>query len=88
MLCELMLQGLEAQPLGLGSFIAEATALIGLIFVVVAVKEDHFRITLKRENVRRNTVKEPTIMRGNHRTAREFQERLFKSAQRFNVQIV
>ena len=29
MLCELMLQGLEAQPLGLGSFIAEATAVYG-----------------------------------------------------------
>ena len=36
MLCELMLQGLEAQTLGLGGFIAEPTALIGLIFVVAA----------------------------------------------------
>ena len=34
-----MLQRLEAQTLGLGSFIAETTALIGLIFVVVAVEE-------------------------------------------------
>ena len=83
-----MLQRLEAQTLGLGSFIAETTALIGLIFVVVAVEEDHFRITLKREDVRRDTIKEPTIMRRNHRTAREFQECLFKSTQRFNVQVV
>ena len=46
------------------------------------------RVAFKGEDVRTNPVKEETVVRDDHGTAREIDQRVFERAQGFNVQIV
>jgi len=63
---------LEARPMRPRAFLAEPLALVDLVFLVVALEEHPLRIVLGGEDVRRNAVEEPAIVRDDERTAREF----------------
>src|SRR5439155_25839200 len=45
------LQGLEAQPMGPGPFLAEPALLVDLVFLVVAVEEEPLRLAFGGEDV-------------------------------------
>ena len=48
----------------------------------------HMRVSFKRENVRRDTIEKPAVVRYYHRAAGKIFERLFKSAHSVYVEIV
>lgn len=57
---------------------AEATFAVGFVFAVIAVKIFDMAVALERQNVRRDTVQEPAIVRDNNGTAAEILERFLK----------
>src|SRR5690606_23035319 len=83
-----LLEGLEAQTVRLGAFLAEAALLVLLVLAIVALEELHVRITLERQNVRGDTVQEPAIVADHQRHARELQQRILERTQRLHVEIV
>ncbi|MCY1214074.1 hypothetical protein D9M72_258780 [compost metagenome] len=46
------------------------------------------RVALERQDVRRDPVQEPAIVRDHHHAAGELQQRVFQRAQRFHVEVV
>ena len=46
------------------------------------------RVALEREDVRRDAVEEPAVMRDHHRAAGKFEQRFLERAQRFDIEIV
>src|SRR5690606_25068867 len=83
-----LLEGLEAQTVRLGAFLAEAALLVLLVLAIVALDDLHVRITLDRQNVRGDTVQEPAIVADHQRHARELQQRILERTQRLHVEIV
>src|SRR5690606_26770709 len=79
-----LLEGLEAQTVRLGAFLAEAALLVLLVLAIVALEELHVRITLERQNVRGDTVQEPAIVADHQRHARELQQRILERTQRLH----
>lgn len=67
---------------------AQATATVLFIILVVTLKPDHVAVTLKRENVRRDPIKEPPVMAYHHRASGEIKEGLLKSSERVDVKII
>ncbi len=72
------------------TFIADAVGLVGVfalapsqvlgIVGVVALEVDHFAVALEREDVCRDAVEEPPIVRDHDRAAGEAQERILERA--------
>src|SRR3546814_737294 len=81
------LQRLEPQPVRAG-VVAQAAPLVFLVFAVVALEELHVRVALEGEDMRRDAVQEPAVMRDHERVARELQQRVFQRAQGLDVQVV
>src|SRR5215469_1710370 len=86
------------QPSACQRFVADAMRLRGVlaappfealdVLLVIAFEPHHLRVTLEGEDVRRNAVEEPAIVRDHHRTAGEVEQRLLERAQRFDVEII
>jgi len=58
-------------------FWSESFDLVGLIGLEVSFKPEPMGVALPRQDVSGNTIKEPTIVTDDHRTAGEFQQRVF-----------
>src|SRR5690606_10656160 len=53
---------------------------------VVALEEHDLAVAFEREDVRRDAVEKPAVMRDHDRAARELEQRLFERAQRLDVE--
>ena len=82
------LQRLVTDTLRLCAFRTQTLDLIGLVLVVVAVKERPLGVTLASQNVRCNPIQEPTVVANHERAARKLQQRIFQRSKGFNIQIV
>src|SRR4051812_29951123 len=69
-------------------FNAQSFLEISFVLRVIPVKEFHFRIAFKRQNMRTDAVQEPAIMGDDHRTHTELKERFFKRSHCVYVEIV
>ena len=67
-----------------------AQAFLTILFVlgVISLKKRHLAVALKREDMGRDPIEEPAIMRNHDRTAGKVDERVFESTQRIDVEIV
>jgi hypothetical protein len=61
---------------------------IGFVFRIVAVKPNHLAVTFEREDMGRDPVEKPTIMRDHHHATGKVFQRFFERAQRVHIQIV
>ena len=77
-----------AYPVWLGRSVAEAFFAIGFVLGVVAFEEHRLRIILIRQDVGRDTIQEPAIVRDHNGGAGEVQQGLFQRAQGFHVEVV
>src|SRR5688500_19716588 len=82
------LQRLEPQAMRLRTFRAEATLLVFLVLAVVALEELDVRVAFEGEDVRRDAVQEPAVVRDDEGIARELEQRGFERAQGFDVEVV
>src|ERR1700761_5423874 len=55
-----------AQTLRPGGFLTQTVALVRFVFLVVAVEERHLRIAFECQDMRRDAVEEPAIVRDHH----------------------
>ncbi len=69
---------------------ASAPSAFLVLFVLGKVTFEELNLTfiLVIQNVGGNTVKEPAVVRDNHRAARELQQGVFQRAQGFDIQVV
>src|SRR5271166_5155004 len=72
----------------LGGILSLAALVILDIFLIIAFEPYHLRVAFERKYMSRDAVQKPAIMRDDHCAAREGEERLFKSAQRLDVEVV
>src|SRR3546814_18375412 len=79
------LQRLEPQPVRAG-VVAQAAPLVFLVFAVVALEELHVRVALAGEDMRRDAVQAPPVMRDHESVARALKQRAYKRSQGFDVQ--
>src|SRR3569833_1898488 len=86
--CRSACQRLVFDAMRLVGVLALTTLVVLGVFLIVAFEPDHFRIALEREDVGRDTVEEPAIVRNHHRAAREVEQRFFERAQCFHVEVV
>src|ERR1035437_6279977 len=70
----ILLQRFEAHAFGLGAFFAQASPLVGFVFMVIAVKESPLAVALAGQNVGGNAVKEPAVMADHHDRAGKLQQ--------------
>lgn len=75
-------------PVWLGGRFAEALLAIGFVLGVVAFEEHRLRVVFVRQDVSRDAVKEPPIVRDHNGGAREVQQGFFQGTQGFNVEVV
>src|SRR5436190_2010352 len=68
--------------------LAHALLLVRLVLLVVAGEEHPLRIVLGGEDVRGDSVEEPTVMRDDQHRARELEQRLLQRPQRLDVEVV
>src|SRR5688500_2354327 len=78
---ELLHQRLVARTVRTGSFLAEPLALVLLVLAVVALEEYPLRVVLRREDVRRDAIEEPAIVRDDEHAAGELEQRLLERPQ-------
>src|SRR5476651_1159329 len=81
-------QFLVPYPVWLGSSVAEAFFAIGFVLGVVTLEEHRLRIIFVGQDVGRDAVKEPPIVRDHNGGAREVQQGFFQRTQGFHVQVV
>src|SRR5262249_33512049 len=79
---------LVAHAVRLRGFLAEASLLVGLVFLVIAGEELDVALVLEREDVGGDAVEEPAVVRDDHRAAGELEQRFFERAQRLDVEVV
>src|SRR5687768_17305286 len=84
---ELCFQGLVADAVRPGGFLAEALLLVGLVLLVVAVEEHRVRVALEGEDMGRDAVEEPAVVRDDQHAAGEFEQRLLERAQGLDVEV-
>ena len=72
----------------LGLLIARLFPLELFVFGVATLVEDHLRIAFEREDVRTDTIQEPTVVRNDHCTTGKVLQTLFQCPQRIDVDIV
>ncbi len=68
--------------------IAQPIVTVPFILGVIALKPFDLAITLKCQNVGRDSVQEPAVVRYHHGAARKIQQSLLQRAQRFNIKII
>ena len=73
---------------GQRAFFTETTLLVFLVLAIVAVVERPLRVALAGEDMRRDTVQEPAVVRDHHHAACKFQQRIFQRAQCFHIEVV
>src|SRR5271167_2896612 len=81
-------QWLVADSIRLRGVFALALLVILDVLLIVAFEPDNFGITLEGEDVRRDAVQEPAIMRDDHRATRERDQRVLQRPQGFDVEII
>ena len=69
-------------------FIAEAALLVFLILRICSLEEVYLRIALECEDMSRNTVEEPTVMRNYNRTSGKVLKAFLKSTDCIYVNVV
>lgn len=67
---------------------AQRAFLVLFVLGKVTFEELNFTFILVIQNVGGDTVEEPTVVRDNHRAARELQQGVFQCAQGFDIQVV
>src|SRR5205085_8795452 len=73
---------------GLIGIRTEPLLLVFLVFAEVSVEPEDLRIAFEREDVRRDAIEEPAVVRDDDRAAGEVLERLFERAHRVHIEIV
>ena len=61
---------------------------INFVVGIVPLKPNNFTITLERENMRRDSIEKPPIVRDDHCTPREIKKRILKSTKRIDIEII
>src|SRR5476649_636931 len=72
----------------LGSRIAQALFTVGFVLGVVTFEEHRLGVVFVRQDVSRDAVQEPAIVRDHNGGAREVQQGFFQGTQGFNVEVV
>src|SRR4051794_25702502 len=75
-------------PMRLRGLGAEALSLVFLVLAVVAVEPVDAALAFEREDVRRDAVEEPAVVRDDDGAAGEGLQRFFQRAHRIDVEIV
>src|ERR1700734_1484164 len=75
-------------PVGLGGVLALAFLVVLDIFLIVPLEPDDLGVALEGENVSRDSIEEPAIVRDDHRAAREGHQCILERAQSLDIQIV
>src|SRR5690606_23831555 len=86
--CMLGCQRAVADPVRRVRVVAEPAAAVGEILGEVAFEPDDAAVALEREDVRRDAVEEPAVVRDDDGAAREIEQRLLERAQRLDVEVV
>src|SRR5690606_16702707 len=81
-------EALVADAMRLRGVLALAPLQILGVIGVVSFEIDDLAVALEREDMRRDAVEEPAIVRDHDRAAREVQQSLLERAQRLDVEIV
>ena len=68
--------------------VAQAFALVLFVFAVTALEENDLRVAFESEDVRRDAVEEPTVVRDDYRTTCEIVQTFFQRTQRVHVDVV
>ena len=76
-----------AYPVRLGSSFAKTLFAIGFVLGVVTFEEHRLRVVFVRQDVGRDAVKEPPIVRDHNCSAREVQQGFFQRTQGFDVEV-
>ena len=69
-------QGLVLDTVRSFSQLAEAFVAVGVVLLVVALEQDDFGVALEGQNVRRHSVKEPTVVANDEHTTRVGEKRI------------
>ena len=73
---------------GLGGFFAEAEALVGFVFGIGAFEPINLAVAFVSEDVRADTVEEPTVVRDNNGTAGKVLQTFLQCAEGVHIYIV
>src|SRR5450759_4669763 len=77
----ILFQCLEAHALGFGALFAQASPLVSLVFMVIAIKEGPLAVALAGQDVGGNTVQKPAVMADHHDRTGKLQQGFFQCAQ-------
>src|SRR5258706_4197210 len=83
-----LLQRLVAQSMRTRAFFAEALLLVLFIVVIVAVEERDLRIAFERQDMSRDPVEKPAIVRDHQDAAGEFEQCVLERPQGLDIEIV
>src|SRR3954463_4934643 len=81
-------QPLISDPVRLVGVDALPTLEILDVALVIALEPHRFRVPLERQDVRRDAVEEPAVVRDHHRAGREIDQCFLQRAKRIDIEIV
>src|SRR5215469_18775340 len=81
-------QRLVPDAMRLRSLLAPAPPEVLDVFLVIALEPNDLRVALEGEDMGRDAVEEPAVVRDHHGAAREGEQRLLERPQRLHVEIV
>src|SRR5262245_27577579 len=70
------------------SVVALPTLEVFVVETVVPLKPNDLGLSFERENVRRDSVEEPAVVRDHHRTSRKVQQRVLERAKCVDIEVV
>ena len=87
-LCGSSLKWLELDAVGAGRLLAEGAPPVVLVLLEVALEPFDVAVALERQDVGRDAVEEPAIVRDHHDAAGESEQGILERAQRVDVEVV
>src|SRR5580700_3336079 len=88
MLILLTCQWFVADSVGLTGILAFALFVILDIFLIVSLEPNDFRVAFERQYMGRDSIEKPSIMRDDDGAPGKGHQRIFQSAQCFDVQVI
>src|ERR1700733_4822379 len=88
MLIGLPCQWFVADSMGLSGIFAFAFLVILNILLIIAFEPDNLGVALEGEDMGRDAIEEPAIVRDDHRAARKGHQGILERAQCFDIEII